>query len=90
MMNTRKLEKLAFDFKELQRAAEQIAVQMDEIKEELKAAMGNSDQITAGAYKITNKIVISHRLDTNAIKRERPEIAEQYTRETVSTRFSIN
>lgn len=89
-MNTRKLEKMAIEFKELQRAAEQIAAQMDEIKEELKAAMGSSDQITVGAYKITNKTVISHRLDTNAIKRERPEIAEQYTRETVSTRFSIN
>ena len=89
-MNTRKLEKMAIEFKELPRAAEQIAAQMDEIKEELKAAMGSSDQITAGAYKITNKTVISHRLDTNAIKRERPEIAEQYTRETVSTRFSIN
>ena len=89
-MNTRKLEKMAIEFKELQRAAEQIAAQMDEIKEELKSAMGSSDQITAGAYKITNKTVISHRLDTSAIKRERPEIAEQYTRETVSTRFSIN
>lgn len=89
-MNTRKLEKMAIEFKELQRAAEQIAAQMDEIKEEIKAAMGSNDQITAGAYKITNKAVISHRLDTNAIKRERPEIAEQYTRETVSTRFSIN
>ena len=89
-MNTRKLEKMAIEFKELQRAAEQIAAQMDEIKEEIKAAMGSSEQITAGAYKITYKAVISHRLDTSAIKRERPEIAEQYTRETVSTRFSIN
>ena len=89
-MNTRKLEKMAIEFKELQRAAEQIAAQMDEIKEEFKAAMGSSEQITAGAYKITYKSVISHRLDTSAIKRERPEISEQYTRETVSTRFSIN
>lgn len=89
-MNTRKLEKMAIEFKELQRAAEQIAAQMDEIKEEFKAAMGSSEQITVGAYKITYKAVISHRLDTSAIKRERPEIAEQYTRETVSSRFSIN
>nr|DAE12265.1 MAG TPA: Exonuclease [Siphoviridae sp. ctMgg26] len=90
MMNTRKLEKLAFDFKELQRAAEQIAAQMDEIKENIKNAMGNNEQIVAGAYKITNKTVISHRLDTNALKRERPEIASQYTKETTATRFTIN
>lgn len=90
MMNTRKLEKLAFDFKELQRAAEQIAAQMDEIKENIKNAMGNNEQIVAGAYKITNKTVISHRLDTNALKREHPEIASQYTKETMATRFTIN
>ena len=90
MMNTRKLEKLAFDFKELQRAAEQIAAQTDEIKENIKNAMGNNEQIVAGAYKITNKTVISHKLDTNALKRERPEIASQYIKKTASTRFTIN
>lgn len=90
MMNTRKLEKLAFDFKELQRAAEQIAAQMDEIKENIKNVMGENEQIVAGAYKITNKTVISRRLDTNALKREHPEIASQYTKETTATRFTIN
>ena len=76
-------------YKELQRMREEIDAELTALADAIKRAMGDSDTVTAGEYKITNKTVNSSRLDTTALKKELPEIAARFTVATVQTRFQI-
>ena len=69
--------------------SEEIAAEMEAIKERIKAAMGDQSEVIAGEYKISNKTVTGSRLDTKALKKELPEVAARFTVETVQTRFQI-
>ena len=51
------LATLCREYRELQRMSEEIAAEMDALKERIRAAMGENDTVTAGEYKITNKAV---------------------------------
>ena len=84
------LTTLCREYRELQRMSEEIAAEMDALKERIRAAMGENDTVTAGEYKITNKAVSSSRLDSVALKKALPEIAAQFTKTTVSRRFVIS
>ena len=59
------------------------------IKDALKAAMGDSESIQAGEYKITWKAVTSSRIDTTALKKAMPDVAERFTKETTTRRFCV-
>ena len=83
------LPTLCREYRELQRMGEEIAAEMDALKERIRAAMGENDTVTAGEYKITNKAVSSSRLDSAALKKALPEIAAQFMKTTVSRRFVI-
>ena len=52
--------------------------------------MGDEELLTAGAFKVSWKNFISSRVDTTALKKAMPEIAEQFTKQTKSRRFAIN
>ncbi|MBQ4121519.1 MAG: hypothetical protein IJD35_05850 [Clostridia bacterium] len=84
------LTTLCREYRELQRMGEEIAAEMDALKDRIRAAMGENDTVTAGEYKITNKAVSSSRLDSVALKKALPEIAAQFTKTTVSRRFVIS
>ena len=84
------LTTLCREYRELQRMGEEIAAEMDALKDRIRAAMGENDTVTAGEYKITNKAVSSSRLDSIALKKALPEIAAQFTKTTVSRRFVIS
>ena len=84
------LTTLCREYRELQPMGEEIAAEMDALKERIRAAMGENDTVTAGEYKITNKAVSSSRLDSVALKKALPEIAAQFTKTTVSRRFVIS
>ena len=59
------------------------------IKDALKAAMGDSESIQAGEYKITWKAVTSSRIDTTALRKALPDVAERFTRDTTTRRFCV-
>ena len=84
------LTTLCREYRELQRMGEEIAAEMDALRERIRAAMGENDTVTAGEYKITNKAVSSSRIDSVALKKALPEIAAQFTKTTVSRRFVIS
>lgn len=81
---------LCKEYKELQRLAEEVSEQIDTVKEQIRAIMGGAETVTAGQYKVTDKPVTSSRLDSTALKRERPEIAARFTKTTMAKRFTIN
>lgn len=88
-MSINEMEAKVVELKELQRMQEELTAEIDGLKDAIKAAMGEREQITAGAFKITYKIVTSSRIDTSALKKTLPEVAEKFTKTTTSHRLTI-
>lgn len=88
-MSIKELENKARELKELQRMAEELEMEMDAIKDAIRAALGEREEVTAGAYKITYKPVTSNRVDASAIKRELPELAQRFTKTTTVRRLVV-
>ncbi len=83
------LEAKCHELRELQRLIEEAQAEAETIKDEIKAHMGEREELFAGEYKITWKHVTSARLDGKALKAALPEVAERFTRETTTRRFSV-
>lgn len=88
-MSTQELTKKVTELKELKAMAEELTAEISAIEDELKALMGEQEEIRAGAFKVTYKWVKSARLDSKSLKAELPEIAQRYTVPTEYRRFAI-
>lgn len=89
-MSINEIKAKAAELKELKAMQEELAAEISAIEDEIKAAMGDQEQIIAGGYKITWKAVTSSRFDSTAFKKANPELAAQYTKTTTTRRFTIN
>lgn len=74
------------------RMGEQIAATVDGLKDQLKQIMQEQgvDTLTGTEHKVTYKAVSSSRIDTNALKRELPAVAAQYSKTTETRRFTFS
>lgn len=77
------------ELKSLQALIEEAEAEAEAIKDALKSAMGDQEEVRAGEYKVTYKSVTSVRIDTTALKKAMPDIAEAFTKENTTRRFSI-
>lgn len=71
------------------RMAEEIAATVEGLKDQLKNYMVENglDVLTGNEHKATYKTVTSSRIDATALKKNAPDIAEQYTKTTETKRF---
>ena len=83
------IEAKARELRQLQALIEEAQAEAEAIKDALKAAMGDSESVQAGEYKITWKAVTSSRIDTTALRKVLPDVAERFTRETTTRRFCV-
>ena len=88
-MSINEIEAKARELRQLQALIEEAQAEAEAIKDAIKASMGDSESIQAGEYKITWKAVTSSRIDTTALKKAMPEVAERFTKETTSRRFCV-
>ena len=88
-MSINELESKARELRQLQALIEEAQQEAEAIKDAIKAAMGNSEAVVAGEYKITWKSVTTARIDTSALKKALPEVAAAFTRETTVRRFCV-
>ena len=88
-MSINEMERKARELRELQALIEEATAEAEALKDEIKAYMGDSEELTAGEYKITWKPVTSRRLDTAALNKALPELAAQFTKTTTTRRFCI-
>ena len=88
-MSINEMEAKARELRQLQALIEEAQAEAEAIKDALKAAMGDSESIQAGEYKITWKAVTSSRIDTTALKKALPDVAERFTKETTTRRFCV-
>lgn len=88
-MTVKELEKKIHTMRELQSFIEDCTAEIEEIKDSIKAEMGQSEELKAGEYKVTYKAVSSCRLDTAALRKALPDVFEKFSKETVIRRFIV-
>ena len=88
-MSTHELTEKVKELKSLQTLIEEATAEIEGIKDELKKEMGEAEEIRVGDYKVRYTTVTSSRVDTVALKKALPDIAEAFTRTSVTRRFSI-
>lgn len=88
-MSINEIESKVRELRQLQALIEEAQAEAEAIKDTIKAAMGDSEVIQAGEYRITWKPVTSARIDTVALKRALPDVAERFTKETTTRRFCV-
>ena len=89
-MSISEMEVKARELRQLQALIEEAQAEAEAIKDAIKAAMGDSESVRAGEHRITWKAVTSSRIDTSALRKALPDVAERFTKETVTRRFMIS
>lgn len=88
-MSIIEMENKARELQELKRMREELEAEITGLEDAIKAAMGNEERVMAGAFKITWKAVTSNRLDSSALKKELPDVAARYMKQTTVRRFVV-
>ena len=88
-MSMNEIEAKCRELRQLQNLIEEAQQEAEAIKDAIKAHMGDSEELRAGEYKVTWKPVTSNRLDTTALKKALPDVAERFTKTTTTRRFCV-
>lgn len=90
-MTIQNIEQNIIEMKELQRMVEELNEAITALQDTIKAEMTlrNTEEMTAGAFKVRWKTVASKRFDSKAFKATHADLYNQYLKETVSKRFTI-
>ena len=88
-MSITDMESKIRELRQLQALIDEAQAEAEAIKDEIKAQMGDSEILLAGEYKVTWKTIASSRIDTSALKKALPEVAERFTKETTTRRFNV-
>ena len=88
-MSNPTLEPKIKELLELKRMREELDAEIEGLEDQIKQAMGDEETLIAGAFKIDWKPVITSRIDTTALKKALPEIAERFMKQTITRRFCI-
>lgn len=80
------------DYREYKRMQEDLEKQMDTIKTKIQEHMSSlSVDILSGMdWKVTWKDTTRTTIDSKALKKDLPEVAEKYSKTTVSKRFVVS
>lgn len=89
-MSTNEITSKAREIRELEALIAEAQAQADALRDEIKAFMGEREELRAGEYKITWKNVVTTRIDTAAIRKvfSADDLAP-FSRTTTTRRFSI-
>lgn len=88
-MSIKEIEAKAKELQELKRMREELDAEISTLEDAIKVSMGEAEQITAGAFKITWKAITSSRFDSSAFKKANPDLAAHFIKTSTVRRFSI-
>ena len=90
-MSINEMDSKIKELRELRRMADELAAEMETIQDSIKAHMDavGVDTINGTDWKVTYKAVTSSRIDTSALKKALPDLAQQFTKTTTARRFCI-
>lgn len=90
-MSINELDMKVKELRELRRMAEELQAEIDATQDAIKAHMDSQgvDTLAGTDWKVTWKPVTSSRMDTTALRKALPEIAERFMKSTTSRRFVL-
>lgn len=90
-MSRQDIEGKVREIRELKRMQEELSAELEALTCEIKAHMDAEgvDTISGTDWKVTYKAVTSSRIDTSALKKALPDLAQQFTRTTTARRFCV-
>lgn len=79
------------ELRELKRLAEELQAEIGGLQDAIKAEMTarDVDTLTGADWKVTWKPVTSTHLDTAALKKALPDVAQRFTKTTTTRRFCV-
>ena len=91
-MSNHDIETTTRELQELKRMKEELESEITSLEDQIKAEMTvrNTNDLTAGAYRIKWTTYQSCRFDSTRFKKDHAELAAAYTKTTTARRFSIN
>lgn len=88
-MSINEMEAKIRELRNLQALIAEAEAEAEALKDEIKAAMGDSEELLVGEYKVTYRFVKSSRLDAVALKKALPEVAARFMKESAVRRFNV-
>ncbi len=90
-MSMNEMDSKIKELRELRRMADELQAEIDGLTDSIKAEMTarDTDTLTGSDWKVTWKAVTSSRLDTTALKKALPDLAQQFTKTSTSRRFVL-
>lgn len=88
-MSTTELNAKLRELKKLKAKQDETNAKISAIEDEIKAFMGDTEELRSGTHKITYKGVNGTRVDTKTMKKELPDIVARYTINTFCKRLII-
>lgn len=82
-------EELISEFRDAADAEKAAAERKEAAANRLKGMLGKAEVGLCGGHRVTWKTMTSARLDTKALKAERPEVYDEFARESTTRRFQI-
>ena len=91
-MSTNDLVMKVEQLKELENLLEEVKVEAEAIRDEIKQEMmaRDTEELEAGQYIVRWTSIHSNRFDTTAFKKVMPDVYKAYTKQISSRRFSIS
>lgn len=80
---------LVREYKDNRNLIDSLTAINDDLKLQIIAYMGDSDSVVDHDCKVTYKDVTQKRIDTNALKKAYPDIADKYTKVSTYKRFLV-
>jgi predicted phage-related endonuclease len=90
-MTDTEFQAIVMEYREMKAMADDVAAAVNMIADKIKAEMDERqvDLLRAGIFTVRWKRITSMSLDTKALKAAYPDLAAQYSIETVSRRFTV-
>lgn len=90
-MSINEMDSKIKELRELRRMADELTAEIDSIQDSIKQHMDAAgvDSINGADWKVTYKAVTSSRIDTGALKKALPDVAERFTKTTTARRFCV-
>ena len=88
-MTTTEIAAKCRELRELQALIAEAEAEAEAVKDALKAAMGDAEELRAGEYKLTWKPVRAVKLDVRALRAALPDVAARFSRESTVRRFCV-
>ena len=89
-MDKKALEALARQYKQYKRMSEEVQAELDKLADAIKAQVSAGVPVIVGEYKISLANVTQARIDGAALRRDYPDVAEAYSKDSSYQRLIIS